>query len=205
MNEHSQARQTINKDDRMQNISTPLKIISQDISSILTPYAISRFWKFVEKTETCWNWKGGIENWGYGIFAHQIEGKKQRITARAHRFIWTALFGSIPNGFYVCHRCDNPKCVRPSHLFLGTPKDNAFDRDQKGRAGKTGYKQTPETAFKGKINPEKAKEIRRLHLTEGVTQADLAKQFGVCNQSISNVILKKTWWKVLPTDQRVSP
>lgn len=86
----------------------------------------------VKKTETCWLWTAGLDKDGYGKFAIGLGGKAQ-IHTRAHRFAYEIFVGPIPVGMVVCHRCDNPPCARPEHLFLGTPKDNNDDKVTKGR------------------------------------------------------------------------
>lgn len=94
-----------------------------------TPLAV-RFWAKVEKTPTCWEWRGATVT-GYGHISMGGVLGKIRL---AHRISWEMHNGPIPDGLHVCHRCDNPKCVRPDHLFLGTDLDNAQDRDAKGRS-----------------------------------------------------------------------
>jgi hypothetical protein len=96
------------------------------------------FWLNVEKLSDegagplggCWEWRGCLSS-GYGMASYR--GKKMM----AHRAAWVMTFGEIPVGYLVCHKCDNHPCVRPDHLFLGTPRDNMIDMYSKGR-GPTG-------------------------------------------------------------------
>lgn len=95
-----------------------------------------RFWNKVERNEanTCWLWTGGTGRNGYGVFT---TGTKRDGSIRHHvasRFSWELHHGPIPDGLYVCHSCDNPTCVNPAHLWLGTQQDNIMDMRQKGRA-----------------------------------------------------------------------
>lgn len=89
-----------------------------------------RFWAKVQKGPGCWTWTGCRDDHGYGMF--RPYGRKAS-ARRAHRVAWELTHGPIPAGMFACHKCDNPQCVRPAHLFLGTPADNAHDRDKKGR------------------------------------------------------------------------
>ena len=109
-----------------------------------------RFWRRVKKTKNCWLWLGCKRNkhGGYGII--QINGKP----ISTHRFSYEININKIQKGLYVCHKCDNPSCVNPKHLFLGTPQDNVRDRDIKERLAK-GEKQGL-----SKLKNEDIKKIR---------------------------------------------
>jgi hypothetical protein len=94
--------------------------------------ATERFWEKVFKKpgrNSCWEWEAARLPTGYGRFM-----KTKGFIVYAHRWSWEAAFGPIPDGMYVCHSCDNPSCVRPSHLFLGDAMDNKRDSVSKGRA-----------------------------------------------------------------------
>lgn len=90
--------------------------------------AEERFWRHVDKSGECWNWKGALGRGGYGQFAPTATTH-----ALAHRYSYELHVGPIPAGHVICHRCDNPGCVRPDHLFLGTQLDNVRDMFSKGR------------------------------------------------------------------------
>lgn len=125
----------------------------------LSPKDIARFWKKVRIGDGCWEWDSVLCEWGYGQFSIRVN-KKGRLF-RAHRVAYTIEYGPIPEGLSVCHRCDNPKCVRPDHLFVGTSHDNNADKIAKGRGPRT--KLTPEAviAIKALCNVEGALAVAR--------------------------------------------
>lgn len=93
-----------------------------------------RFWSKVRKGRgnSCWIWTGSlIIRYGYGQFSAKVDGRWTML--RAHRVAWQLTHGEIPEGLHVLHKCDNPACVRPSHMWLGTQAENLADMRQKGR------------------------------------------------------------------------
>lgn len=93
----------------------------------MLPEVVSRFWGKVYKTKDCWLWQGYCSKLGYGYFSI-----KQSVFL-AHRIAWEIASGNAPGNLCVCHHCDNPQCVRPDHLFLGTRSDNTQDGMSKNR------------------------------------------------------------------------
>lgn len=133
-----------------------------------------RFDSKVDKVDGgCWLWKGGIEESGYGVF-YPNRLRRQR----AHRVSYEMHVGRVPSGLYVCHRCDVRNCVNPSHLFLGTQKDNMADMASKGRRvwGPTRWKLTQtETA-----------EIAEL-VAFGIPQTAVADAYGLWQSHVSRI------------------
>lgn len=170
-----------------------------------TEKTIQRFWSKVNKDGECWIWTGAKLKAGYGKFtvAHQT-------WTLAHRVAYEIAFGPIPGSLFVCHHCDNPSCVRPEHLFAGTPSDNMRDCSNKGR---NPVHQNPDCVLRGdrhpyRINPnlhargervggskltwEKVREIRRLS-SNGHTRAELARQFSITAVMVSRIARGINW------------
>lgn len=149
---------------------------------------IARFWAKVDKSGACWEWRGARNRNGYGDF--WIDAN-QRV--RAHRFAFEATFGWILPGYVVMHKCDNPGCVRPAHLLLGTHRDNVVDMLRKGRA--VGNK--PGHSGRIKLTAEQVVAIRARYAA-GSSQAALAVEFKVGEANIAAIVHGKTWRHLLP-------
>ena len=93
-----------------------------------------RFWLKVDRSKDCWNWTASKVGKGYGGFTDKRHRRKHIV---AHRFAWESCNGPIPDGLFVCHKCDNMLCVNPTHLFLGTQSDNIKDCFRKQRDNRT--------------------------------------------------------------------
>jgi hypothetical protein len=157
-----------------------------------------RFWEKVDfkGKDECWEWKGGCFSDGYGSF--KIDGK----TIRSHRISYELSKGEIPKSLFVCHTCDNPKCVNPNHLFLGTNKDNLQDAVKKGRIAtgdRNGTHTHPEKVARGelsgmsKLTESQVLEIRKIYAVGNITQLELARTYGMSKKGINYIINNKTW------------
>jgi hypothetical protein len=140
--------------------------------------ARDRFFSKVNKTDACWLWTGGISVLGYGQF------NLQKKSYKAHRFSWLLAGNTIPEGHVVRHTCRNRHCVNPGHLENGTQKQNIADMVRDGTAP-IGNKHG-----RSKLTDDEVRAIRARH-TEN--QRKLAKEFGVCQATITNIILRQRW------------
>lgn len=140
-----------------------------------------RFWSKVDKTEGCWNWTASADRAGRGRF------KWNGRVGYAPRFSWELHYGEIPEGLYVLHECDNPACVRPDHLFLGTKGDNNTDRSRKGRNADFSGSKNPAS----KIDEGVAKEIIRL-IKNGLGNTEISK-LGFPYNAVQNIRYGRAW------------
>lgn len=144
----------------------------------------SRFWEKVDASagpDKCWQWTGAHDEHGYGRISR---GGHQGKVLRSPRVSWELHNGPIPEGMFVCHKCDNPPCVNPAHLFLGTAAENAADMDRKGRRNHPSIK----------LSAEMAGAIRAAFADGDMTQQALAEQFGVSRPMV-NMIINGRYWK----------
>lgn len=145
---------------------------------------IKRFWLKVDKTKDCWEWTACKDRGGYGIF-----GYSKHKNVKAHRMSWSLAHGDIPEGLLVCHHCDNPSCVRPNHLFLGTLKDNAYDMIRKGR--KVVLK-GEELSF-AKLTERQVRTIKELWSKKVCTRKQLEEIFNVAKTTVYTITTGTTW------------
>lgn len=173
------------------------------------PETIARFWSRINKDGSipehvphlgkCWVWTAGVRGRGYGAFY----ADKDRRNIATHRLMWSLNQGAIPQGLYVMHKCDNPPCVNPAHLFLGTPLDNVSDMIAKGRrcsfrGDLNGSRRKPESRPRGADNGKAVLsegDVRsiRLRLSQGERGTEIAKEYGVTKSCIYHV--RKYKWR----------
>lgn len=144
-----------------------------------------RFWMKVKSSKDgCWEWIGGCFTRGYGCFS------SGRRTRQSHRVSWMIHNGAIPDGMFVCHSCDNPKCVRPSHLFLGTAMDNKRDSINKGRHA------IGSAVTIAKLSEDDVHHICRMLMDETVRYNTVAIKYGVTSRTIILIATGKTWCSI---------
>lgn len=150
-----------------------------------------RFWSKVEKTPSCWLWTATKLTSGFPYGMIGTDGTNKL----AHRVSYELAYGGIPEGMNVLHHCDNPSCVRPDHLFLGTQKENAHDMARKGRrrGGFDTINQDGERNRQAKVTTDMVRAIRRRYAQGDVYQAQLALEYGVSVTTVSQIISRKRW------------
>jgi hypothetical protein len=170
-------------------------LLSEDMMTPIVRPASVRFWEKVDQTGDCWVWLAHKDHAGYGQFTYESK------TIRSHRVSWMLTHGEIPNGLFVCHKCDNPSCVRPDHLFLGTHSDNMRDSYKKGRKvlpertrfvkGRQGRR--GEESYWAKLTSDQVVEIRQLYEQGSITQEALAQRYGVNRTTVRDIINRRNW------------
>ena len=145
---------------------------------------IARFWSYVDKKspEECWQWMLSSDSRGYG------EIRLQNRLWRSSRVAYHLRHGSIPSGMHVLHKCDNPLCCNPDHLFAGTNFDNMQDMLKKGR-GKNRFTKRPNVT---RLTAEQVREIRKLHAA-GSSSKVLGKTYRIDPKTVSRIVNRHTW------------
>jgi hypothetical protein len=178
-----------------------------------TPEFIARFWSKVDKSGECWLWTKAHVTAGYG------ETSIGRHILYTHRVAFELTYGSIPEGLFVCHRCDNPGCVRPEHLFTGSHTDNMRDMMAKGRGVKTerrargdrnGRRLHPERytsmvlpatkygaeVHNAKVTSDDVREMRRAYAAGGITYRQLGERYGMTETNVMYIVRRMHWTHV---------
>lgn len=151
--------------------------------------------------KTCVTWPGAYDKDGYGRIVFVKNGKRTRV--RVHRLAWEmAMTQKIPSGMLCCHICDNPSCINPFHLFVGTTQDNTADMVMKGRQAKGNshaWSLHPDKAPRGEENGNSSLTgaevlaIRSEYGKEVRSQRKLAKKYKVTKRCIQQIVRKETW------------
>lgn len=149
----------------------------------------------INKETGCWEWTGGMRPNGYGVVVLGI--KYLPASIRAHRFSWMAFNGEIPDGLFVLHKCDNRKCINPNHLFLGTHKDNAEDRERKGRDNRP----FGEAVYSAKITNDIAAYIK-YDIQNKMSRSDVLKKYGIRIPMYQSFKQNRAWKKVKAKDSK---
>ena len=134
----------------------------------------------------CWEWQGARASNGYGriTVGSRLDGTRRNLAP--HRLSYEQHVGPIPDGMFVCHTCDNPACVNPAHLFLGTPADNMADKVRKGRQARH------ESHGRAKLTACAVQAIRE-ELAAGARQIDIAAKYGIAQTQVSAVKTGVSW------------
>jgi hypothetical protein len=166
---------------------------------ILSEETLARFWAKVDKVPGgCWLWTASVRNKGYGAFAYVSNGRT--VQERAHRISWKLRFGFIPQGLCVLHDCpggDNPRCVNPEHLFLGTKADNNRDMHRKGRSvpggtyGRAGYERG-DRHHAAKLTAEGVRSIRAAH-SAGESLGSISRRLNLAIGHVHRIVHRKAW------------
>ena len=146
--------------------------------------------RFLEKVEKfpggCWEWRAVKNSDGYGNF------KYAGTILKAHRISYRIYTGYIPAKMSVLQTCDNPGCVCPGHLFLGTPMDNARDRESKGR----GHDKSGEANGRATLTAASVREIRKLYAETKYTQREIGRLFDISHTVVSKIVRRDLWKSV---------
>lgn len=146
-----------------------------------------RLWEKIIKgdPDECWPFLSAGKPSPYGRILQS--GSKPPRYLLSHRVVWELTNGPIPKGMFVCHKCDNPCCCNPNHLFLGLPKENSADMARKGRAPRGA------SNHKTKLTEDQVRQIKVLLRATNWTTGEIGKMFGVTAGAIQSIVENKSW------------
>jgi hypothetical protein len=159
---------------------------------------MSRFWSKVDKShgDGCWLWVAGKFRNGYGAFNASKKNPPKDKTRYAHRVSWIRANGPIPLGYVVCHKCDNPACVNPDHLFIGTQAENLSDMRRKGRGSEVGLLTSESAAGeknpRAKLKTSDVVQIKKM-LCDGETPTRVAEIMGIPRTRVYDISHGRCW------------
>jgi hypothetical protein len=157
-----------------------------------------RFWPKVRIGPDCWEWTGAIKDNGYGTIT---VGGRSLGHVYAHRASWEMAFGAIPAGMDICHRCDNRRCVRPDHLFVGTTSGQPRRHADEGPSERPGARvRRGDRNGRARLTWEQVREIRR-RWAAGEQQIVLAREFGLGSTTVGHIVHGRHW-RELPDGAR---
>lgn len=157
----------------------------KDLTEKFNEKHLKSFWSKVVKSDGCWLWIAARNEHGYGNF-----NSRPDISILTHRISWVLIYGNVPAGMHVLHKCDTPACVKPDHLFLGTQADNMLDMAKKGRSRAT------------KLSVYQVERIRLMGEL-GATQKEIGVIFNVKPSTVGNIIRGERWKWLISNNQTV--
>ena len=163
----------------------------------ITKTPLEILWEHVSKTDGCWEWIGRRNKKGYGLATNSGRLLCSGNVVKAHRLSWFIHNGPIPEGMLVLHRCDNPPCVRPDHLFLGTHQDNLLDSMSKGRR----MPNKGELNGRSKLCTDDIPAIREL-INSGISRREISRKYGVNESTIRRIARNRGWTHVSKSPDR---
>lgn len=152
----------------------------------------NRLLKYSNRADSgCLEWHGYMDVYGYGILLVSADGVKKN--KKAHRLAYEQVYGPIPAGMFVCHRCDNRACIEPSHLFLGTPAANNADMMTKGRYRPGGKPHPGSKNGRAILNEIQVQSIRKFVKSYGISAARIARSLGMSASAVQRAASGSGW------------